>query len=118
MKSANDMCDLINNPNVGVAVDVYHLWWDPELESEIARCGKDDRIFAFHVCGWLNPTKDLLLDRGLMGDGVIDIPGIRSMVEKGGFNGFNEVEIFSTEKWASDQTVWLKEVIDAYLAHV
>ena len=93
---ANDLCDELGD-GVGVAVDVYHVWWDPALEGEIARAGK--RIMAFHVCDWLVPTKDLVFDRGMMGDGVIDIPRIRGWVEAAGYEGFNEVEIFSRDDW-------------------
>jgi sugar phosphate isomerase/epimerase len=93
---ANDLCDALGD-GLGVAVDVYHVWWDPALEREIARAG--DRILAFHVCDWLVPTRDLLLDRGMMGDGVVDIPRIRGFVEKAGFRGALEVEIFSAANW-------------------
>jgi sugar phosphate isomerase/epimerase len=81
-----------------VAVDVYHVWWDPKLEAQIARAGRA-RLLAFHVCDWLLPTRDLLNDRGMMGDGVIDIPRIRGWVEKAGFEGYAEVEIFSALDW-------------------
>jgi sugar phosphate isomerase/epimerase len=93
---ANDLCDALGD-GLGVAVDIYHVWWDPALEREIARAGS--RILAFHVCDWLVPTRDLLLDRGMMGDGVVDIPRIRGFVEKAGFRGAIEVEIFSAENW-------------------
>jgi sugar phosphate isomerase/epimerase len=93
---ANDLCDELGE-GLGVAVDVYHVWWDPALEREIARARS--RILAFHVCDWLVSTRDLLLDRGMMGDGVIDIPRIRSWVERAGFKGAIEVEIFSAENW-------------------
>ncbi|MAG98493.1 MAG: endonuclease [Rhodospirillaceae bacterium] len=93
---ANDLCDQLG-PGIGVAVDVYHLWWDPDLERQIARAG--ERILAFHVCDWLVPTRDLLLDRGMMGDGVIDIPKIRGWVEAAGYRDFCEVEIFSERNW-------------------
>ena len=83
---------------LGVAVDVYHVWWDPKLEAQIARAGRD-RLFAFHVCDWLVPTRDLLEDRGMMGDGVVDIPRIRGWVEAAGFAGYSEVEIFSRANW-------------------
>ena len=83
---------------LGVAVDVYHVWWDPKLEAQIARAGRD-RLHALHVCDWLVPTKDLLNDRGMMGDGVIDIPRIRGWVEAAGYAGYSEVEIFSAEDW-------------------
>jgi sugar phosphate isomerase/epimerase len=83
---------------LGVAVDVYHVWWDPKLEAQIARAGRC-RLHAFHVCDWLVPTKDLLDDRGMMGDGVIEIARIRGWVEAAGFDGYSEVEIFSREDW-------------------
>jgi sugar phosphate isomerase/epimerase len=97
MKQANDLCDELGE-GLGIAVDVYHVWWDPELEREIRRAGKQ-RILAFHVCDWLVPTADLLLDRGMMGDGVIDIRKIRGWVEDVGYDGFAEVEIFSANNW-------------------
>ncbi|MFI4988389.1 MAG: sugar phosphate isomerase/epimerase family protein, partial [Alphaproteobacteria bacterium] len=80
-------------------VDVYHVWWDPNLAQEIARAGRHRRILGFHICDWLVPTTDLLLDRGMMGDGVIDIPHIRGLVEAAGYDGFCEVEIFSKDNW-------------------
>jgi sugar phosphate isomerase/epimerase len=93
---ALDLCDALGD-GVGVAIDVYHLWWDPDLASQIKRAG--GRIIAHHICDWLVPTTDLLLDRGMMGDGVIDLPGIRRMVEDAGFRGHQEVEIFSAANW-------------------
>ena len=98
LKQANDLCDALGD-GVGVAVDVYHVWWDPGLEAEIARAGAAGRILGFHVCDWLVPTTDLLLDRGMMGDGVIDIPKIRGWVEAAGYDGASEVEIFSQNDW-------------------
>jgi sugar phosphate isomerase/epimerase len=94
--NANDLCDELGD-GLGVAIDVYHVWWDPTLPREIARAGK--RILGFHVCDWLVPTKDLLLDRGMMGDGIIDLKGIRKMVEGAGYNAPVDVEIFSAENW-------------------
>ena len=93
---ANDLCDELGD-GLGVAVDVYHVWWDPQLAREIARAGS--RIISYHVCDWLVPTTDLLLDRGMMGDGVIDLRGIRAMVEAAGFAGHCDVEIFSARDW-------------------
>lgn len=97
LEHALDLCDALGNDGIGVAVDVYHVWWDPKLEGQIARAGK--RILGFHVCDWLVPTVDLTFDRGMMGDGVIDIPRIRGWVEAAGYRGFNEVEIFSARNW-------------------
>jgi sugar phosphate isomerase/epimerase len=98
---ALDICDALGSGpgdrHLGVAVDVYHVWWDPQLRAQIDRAAR--RVLAFHVCDWLVPTNDLLLDRGMMGDGVIDIPAIRAMVEAVGYDGFCEVEIMSTANW-------------------
>jgi sugar phosphate isomerase/epimerase len=93
---ANDLCDELGE-GMGVAVDVYHVWWDPDLPRQIERAGK--RILTYHVCDWLVPTKDLLLDRGMPGDGVIDLRGIRRMVEATGYDGLIDVEIFSAQNW-------------------
>ena len=117
LKQANDMAEEIFSDFVGVAVDVYHLWWESDLENEIIRCGKNDNLFAFHVCDWKTPTSDLLNDRGLMGEGCIDVPKIRSWVEHAGFKGFNEVEIFSTNYWGLDQKIFLDKILKAYLNH-
>jgi sugar phosphate isomerase/epimerase len=114
LAQANDMAEAIGSPYVGVAIDVYHLWWDPSLEKEIQRCGVNENIFAFHICDWNIPTTDLLLDRGLMGEGCIPIAQIRSWVEASGFKGFNEVEIFSTKFWSGDQHLFLDKIIKAY----
>ena len=98
VKLANQWCDALKAEDVvGIAVDTYAVWWDPDLEESISRAGK--RICAFHVSDWLVDTQDLRLDRGMMGDGVIDIPGIRRMVEKAGYAGYREVEIFSARNW-------------------
>jgi len=115
LKQANDMCAAIDSPWVGVAVDVYHLWWDPDLEAEIMRCGQSGWLDAFHICDWLTPTTDMLLDRGLMGEGCIPVRQIRGWVEAAGFKGFNEVEIFSNRHWARDQHEFLDDIIEAYL---
>lgn len=115
MEQALDLCDALDPTRsgaLGVAVDVYHVWWDPKLEAQIARAGRE-RLLAFHVCDWLTPTRDLLNDRGMMGDGVIDIPRIRGWVEAAGYAGYSEVEIFSTEHW------WKRdggEVLDTCIA--
>jgi sugar phosphate isomerase/epimerase len=114
LAQANDMAEQINSPYVGVAADVYHLWWDPSLEQEIRRCGENDHLFAFHICDWNSPTTDILNDRGLMGDGCIPVNKIRSWVEATGFNGYYEVEIFSNKYWQQDQSQFLKKIIKAY----
>ena len=115
LEQALDVCDALDPSRsgaLGVAVDVYHVWWDPKLEAQIQRAGKD-RLMAFHVCDWLTPTTDLLNDRGMMGDGVIDIPKIRGWMEDQGFAGYSEVEIFSSGNWWQRETA---EVLDTCIA--
>lgn len=114
LKQANDITEQISSPWVGVIVDVYHLWWDPELEQEILRSGDGNRIFAYHISDWKSPTTDLLNDRGIMGEGCIPIRSIRGWMENAGFRSFQEVEIFSTVWWAQDQEVFLRKIIEAY----
>ncbi|VFR39330.1 Sugar phosphate isomerases/epimerase [plant metagenome] len=104
LAQALDLCETLDplaqggRAMLGVALDVYHVWWDPELERQIARAGRD-RLFAYHVCDWRLPTRDLLSDRAMMGDGVIDLPRIRGWVEAAGYAGYSEVEIFSEADW-------------------
>jgi sugar phosphate isomerase/epimerase len=97
LEQALDICDALGE-GIGVAVDVYHVWWDPKLEQQVKRAG-NKRILAYHICDWRVPTRDLLNDRGMMGDGVIDLPKIRGWVEGAGYTGFDEVEIFSELDW-------------------
>lgn len=115
LAQANDLVEQLGSPNVGVAVDVYHTWWDPHLAAEIQRAG--DSIFAFHVCDWRVPTRDMLNDRALMGEGCIPIRQIRTWVEATGFDGVVEVELFSEEYWERNQTVFLEQIVRAYQAH-
>ena len=101
LAQALDLCDALDRGKrgaLGVAVDVYHVWWDPQLEAQIRRAGKR-RLLAYHICDWLVPTTDLLLDRGMMGDGVIDLKRIRGWMARAGYRGFHEVEIFSANNW-------------------
>ena len=97
LAQANALCERLGE-GVGIAVDVYHVWWDPELARGIAATPAR-RLLGFHICDWLSPTTDLLTDRGMMGDGVIDIRGIRGLMERAGYRGFHEVEIFSANNW-------------------
>jgi len=113
---AMDIVEGIGSDLVGVTVDVYHLWWDANLEGDLWRAG--DSIFSFHVCDWRTPTRDVLNDRTLMGEGCIDIPQFRGWVEAAGFDGFIEVEIFSDENWQWDQVDYIERIKDAYRAHV
>ena len=98
LEQALDVCDLLGE-GVGVVIDVYHVWWDPKIYTQIARAGAGGRILAHHICDWLVPTRHLLLDRGLMGVGIIVLRSIRAAIEKAGYDGPQEVEIFSSEDW-------------------
>jgi sugar phosphate isomerase/epimerase len=98
LEQALDLCDALG-AGVGVAIDVYHTWWDPKIRPQIARAGRNGQILAHHICDWLVPTRDLLLDRGMMGDGVIDLKLLRADIELAGFRGPQEVEIFSADNW-------------------
>ncbi len=117
LRSANDLCDRLAHEKVGIALDVYHVWWDPELEHQIHRTAAAKRLFAFHVCDWMTPTTDLINDRGLMGEGCIDVRRIRGLVERTGFDGFHEVEVFSNRWWSRDPDEFLAAIQQAYLDH-
>ena len=95
---ALDICDALGD-GIGVVIDVYHVWWDPDLETQIRRAGQGGRILAYHVCDWRRETRDLLFDRAMMGDGVIELKRIRALVEDAGYDGRCEVEIFSKLDW-------------------
>jgi sugar phosphate isomerase/epimerase len=113
---ALDICDRLDPARsgaLGVALDVYHIWWDPDLMRQIARAGKD-RLLAFHVCDWLVPTKDSLNDRGMMGDGVIDIKRLRAAVEAQGYAGYCEIEIFSNDWWSRPMDEVLRSCIERH----
>ena len=106
-----DLCDALGD-GLGLAIDTYHVWWDPNLAREIARAGS--RIIGHHICDWLVPTRHLLTDRGMMGDGVIDFPAIRRMIEAAGYRGIQEVEIFSEDWWARPGDEVLRVVMERF----
>jgi sugar phosphate isomerase/epimerase len=112
-KQALDICDQLGSDGVGVALDCYHIWWDPDIEAQVERAGSK-RIFAFHICDWLVPTTDMLEDRGMMGDGIIEIPRYRRIVEAQGYGGLNEVEIFSRNWWARDPNEVLRACVERH----
>jgi len=117
LASANDVCDELNHPLVGIAYDVYHLWWDPDLAAQTKRTAEANRLFAYHICDWMTPTTDILNDRGLMGEGCIDLRGIRALVEKNGFDGMIEVEVFSNRWWKKPTDEFLQAIKQSYLNH-
>ena len=116
LRHSLDICDRLDpdgSRQLGLAIDVYHVWWDREVYQQIARAG-GARIHAFHVCDWLVPTRDVLLDRGMMGDGVIEIPRLRGAVEAEGFSGACEVEIFSGDWWSRPMEEVLSTIVERY----
>jgi sugar phosphate isomerase/epimerase len=119
MAQAHAVCDALGSPaNLGIAVDVYHVWWDDSLREQLDHAGTTGRLSAFHVCDWKTPTTDLLNDRGLMGEGCIPNREIKGWAEAAGFRGYNEVEIFSNHYWAMDQQEYLQRIVSAYRDHV
>ena len=117
MRQAHEICDVLGSPKaVGIALDVYHVWWDPELKAQIDLAGQTGRLHAFHICDWRTPTIDLLNDRGLMGEGCINIREISDWVDATGFTGYREVEIFSNRLWAMDQGAFLDKISTSYAA--
>lgn len=118
LAEARAVCEQLRSDWLGIALDVYHVWWDPDLDREIKLAGEQGTLFGFHVCDWRIDTRHLLTDRGLMGDGCIDIRRIRSLVEAAGFAGFNEVEVFSEQYWAMDQHAYLRLIAERYRACV
>jgi len=102
MNHANEIAFQFDPRRVGIVVDVYHIWWDPQVYTEIEHGG--DRIFGFHVSDWIVPTPDMLMGRGLMGDGVIEIRRLYQAVQKAGYTGPVEVEIFNETLWAMPST--------------
>lgn len=114
MKQANDMIESIDHHLVGAVLDVYHVWWEAELEHEIQRCGQNQKLFAYHICDWKSPQSDFLNDRGLMGDGCIDLNTINAWINEAGFDGYYEVEIFSHRYWSMDQHKFLDKILERY----
>lgn len=114
LSQALDICDALGD-GVGVAIDAYHVWWDPELREQMFRAGKA-RILAVHLCDWLLNTRDPLLDRGMMGDGVIDLVEFMRTANEIGYEGKFEVEIFSEQNWwKKPPELVIRTCIDRYL---
>ncbi len=113
---ANDMCDALGDrggDTVGVVIDVYHVWWEHGLEQQIARAR--GRIRMFHLNDWLSPTESTRNQRGMMGDGVIDLPRLRKLVEAAGYDGFHEVEIMNSDLWKMNPDELVRLCIDRYV---
>ena len=116
LQQANEMAAQFDAAAVGVVVDAYHVWWDPQVYVEIARAGR--RIFAFHVSDWMVPTNSLLMSRGMMGQGVIEIRRLRHAAEEAGYCGPIEVEIFNEEIWRTPVREVVETIRQSYMAVV
>jgi sugar phosphate isomerase/epimerase len=116
LAQALDIAEQFEPQQVGVAIDVYHVWWDPEVERQIKRAA--GRILGFHVNDWLVPTPDLLLGRGMMGDGVIELRRLHAAVDAAGYTGPIEVEIFNQVLWDTPGDEVLALMCERYLAYV
>jgi sugar phosphate isomerase/epimerase len=115
LEQANGIVQRLAHEYVGVVIDVYHVWWEPDIEAQIRAAA--GHILGFHICDWLVPTPDMLNGRGMMGDGVIDIRRLRGLVEDAGYNGLIEVEIFNNALWEMPGDEVLQLMVARYLAH-
>jgi sugar phosphate isomerase/epimerase len=115
LKQALDLAQPYPSERVGVCVDTFHIWWDPEVYDQIARAG--DRIAIFQICDYLVPLPaDVLLSRGMMGDGVIDFPPLYRAIADAGYTGDIEVEIFNADIWTADPDSVVATMKDRYAA--
>jgi sugar phosphate isomerase/epimerase len=117
LRQALDLAEPFPSDVVGVVVDTYHVWWDAELDAQLARAG--DRIASFQVCDWLVPLpSDMLLGRGHLGDGYIDFRRIAAAVEAAGYTGWVEVEIFNADIWAAPGDETVRTVVERFATHL
>jgi sugar phosphate isomerase/epimerase len=116
LREARLLSEQFDSATVGVVVDVYHVWWDPERDAEIALLG--DRIAGYHVNDWLVPARDVLLGRGMMGDGVIELRAVRAAVERAGYVGPIEVEIFNEALWGQPLDGVIELTKQRFVEHV
>jgi sugar phosphate isomerase/epimerase len=116
MGQANEMASKFGAGQVGLVVDVYHIWWDPQVYVEIARAA--ERIFAFHVSDWIVPTPDFLMGRGMMGDGVIEIRRLRDAAQAAGYSGPIEVEIFNEALWSLSADEIMRRTVERFREYV
>ena len=116
LAEANTLAEAYAPAEVGVIIDVYHVWWDPQVYVEIKRAA--GRILGFHVSDWIVPVPDMLMGRGMMGDGVIELRRLRSAVDEAGYDGFIEVEIFNRAIWSMPGEEVFKLMQERYLSCV
>ncbi len=113
LRDAMSLVEKMNHSHVGIALDVYHVWWELDLQQQIQRCAERDRLWAFHVCDFKPDMQHVLLDRGLPGEGVASVGVIDSWVRDAGFAGMTEVEIFSNRYWAMDQDDFMRMIVES-----
>ena len=111
---ANKICDELDHSNVGIAFDVYHVWWELDLEEQIQYAAKKGRLDTYHICDFKPDQNDILLDRGIMGEGCVQLAIIDKWMKNAGFNGMREVEIFSAHWWQQDQDLFLDTILEAH----
>jgi sugar phosphate isomerase/epimerase len=116
LKQANDLADELSSSAAGVVVDVFHVWWDPEVMEQIKRAR--GRIAGFHVSDWPVPLPGILMGRAMMGDGVIELRTLRQAVDAAGYDGPIEVEIFNEEVWKTADDGLLERIQQRFLEHV
>jgi sugar phosphate isomerase/epimerase len=116
LRQANDMADALASPAVGVVIDAFHVWWDPEVNAQIERAR--GRIAGFHVSDWPVPLPGILMGRALMGDGVIELRHLRRIIDAAGYSGPIEVEIFNDEIWAKTGDALLPLIQQRFVEHV
>ncbi|QQE12543.1 sugar phosphate isomerase/epimerase [Planctomycetota bacterium] len=111
MAEARIICEQLKHPLIGIAADVFHIWWDPDVDAEIKLAAEQNTLFGFHICDWKVQMNDMLNDRGLMGDGCIDLKHFKNLIDSVGFTGYHEVEVFSTDYWNMNQDEYLDTII-------
>ncbi|MDB4618279.1 sugar phosphate isomerase/epimerase [Akkermansiaceae bacterium] len=114
LQVANKLCAELGHPNVGIALDVYHVWWELDLAQQINIAAQNGWLDAYHICDFKPDQEHLLLDRGIMGEGCIRLDHIDKLMSEAGFDGFREVEIFSSKWWAKDQNEYLDTILHSY----
>ncbi len=116
---ALDVAEQFPAATVGVVVDTFHVWWDPQLDEQVRRAGRDGRIAAYQVCDWITPLPpDALLARGMMGEGHVDFPAVTRLVGEAGYTGDVEVEIFNQAVWDADPLAVARRTTRAFAASV
>jgi sugar phosphate isomerase/epimerase len=119
LAAALDVAEQFPASVVGVVVDTFHVWWDPQLDEQVRRAGRDGRIAAYQVCDWITPLPpDALLARGMMGEGHVDFPAVTRLVGEAGYTGDVEVEIFNQAVWDADPLAVARRTTRAFAASV